>query len=80
MSLVPTTNRPILAAALLMPFAGFIWLLAARHSMSSSTFAALAALLLGTAAVGLNTWRNGQATGSVAQLIHETDGGHVKRG
>ena len=74
MSLVTNTNRTILAAALLVPFAGSIWLLAVRNAMSSSTFAALAALLLGTAAVGLNTWRNSQATGSVCQLIHETDG------
>jgi hypothetical protein len=73
MSLVPSRNRTIVAAALLVPCAGSIWLLLARESMSSSTFAAVAALVLGTAAVGLNTWRNGQSTGSIGQVIHEAD-------
>lgn len=48
-------------------------------ALSSSTFAALLALLLGTALVGFNTWRNGRATGSVGQLIHETDKRDVPR-
>ena len=73
MSLVITRNRSILAAALVIPFAGSIWLLFSRTSMSTSTFAALTALLVAIAAVGLNTWHNGRAAGSIGQVIHEAD-------
>jgi hypothetical protein len=73
MSLVTTRNRSIPIAALLIALGGSVWLVSARDTMSTSTFGAIAALLLGTVAVGLNSWRNGQATGSVGQLIHETD-------
>ena len=55
MSLV-TTNRTILASALLVPFAGSVWLMFARPEMSASTFAALAALFVGAAAAGLHKW------------------------
>ena len=55
MSLV-TTNRTILASALLVPFAGSVWLMFARPEMAASTFAALAALFVGAAAVGLHKW------------------------
>ena len=51
-----TTNRTILAGALLVPFAGSVWLMFARPEMGASTFAALAALFVGAAAVGLKTW------------------------
>ena len=73
MSLAVTRTRTILGAALLLPFAGSVWLLFMGPTMSSSTFAALAALFVALAAVGLNTWRNGRATGSVGQVIHEAD-------
>jgi hypothetical protein len=41
--------------------------------MSSVTYVAVAVLLIMTVAVVINTWRNGQATGSLAQTIHEVD-------
>ena len=53
---VVTTNRTILASALLVPFAGSLWLMFSRPEMGASTFAALAALIVGAAAVGLNRW------------------------
>jgi hypothetical protein len=73
MSFVTTRNRSILAAALLLPFAGSMWLIFARSTMSSSTFAAAAAVLLGTAAIGLTTWKNGQAAMSIGQVIRKAD-------
>jgi hypothetical protein len=73
MSLVITRNRSILAAALLIPFAGSIWLIFSRTSMSSSRFAAFVALFVAIAAVGLNTWHNGRAAGSIGQVIYEAD-------
>lgn len=73
MRLITSRNRLILAAALFIPFAGSVWLLASRNAMAGSTFASLAALLIAVAAIGLNTWKNGQAAGSVGQLIYEAD-------
>ena len=69
------------------PFAGVVvlatalsiltWFWTVPAVMSRSTFAFLAAFLLGGAAVTLVTWRNAQASGSTAQLLHETEGeGH----
>ena len=41
--------------------------------MSLANFAALAVVVIGGAAVSLMTWRNAQATGSVAQILHATE-------
>jgi hypothetical protein len=41
--------------------------------ISLSTFAALAVVVIGGAAVSLMSWRNGQATSSVAQLLYATE-------
>ena len=41
--------------------------------ISLSTFAARAVVVIGGAAVSLMTWRNAQATGSVAQLLYATE-------
>ncbi len=41
--------------------------------ISLSTFAALAACVIGGAGVSFMTWRNAQATGTVAQLLHATE-------
>lgn len=60
-----TANRTILAGALLVPFAGSVWLMIARPEMGASTFAALAALVVGAAAVGLKTWNT-----SVEETCH----------
>lgn len=50
-----------------------IWSWTVPLVMSRSTFAFLAVFLLGGAAVALVTCRNAQATGSTAQLLHETE-------
>lgn len=49
------------------------WFWTVPAVMSRSTFAVLAVFLLGGSAVVLTTWRNAQATGSTAQLLHETE-------
>jgi hypothetical protein len=51
-----------------------MWIWAVPAVMSRSTFAALAVFLIGGTAVVFTTWRNAQATGSTAQLLHETEG------
>ena len=49
------------------------WLWTLPAVLSRSTLASLTAFVLGAAAVTLVTWRNAQATGSMAQLLHETE-------
>jgi hypothetical protein len=53
---VVTANRTILAGALLVPFAGSVWLIFAGPETGSSAFAALSAVFIGAAALGLNKW------------------------
>lgn len=66
---VVTTNRTVLAGALLAPFAGSVWLMFARPDMGASTFAALAALFVGAAAVGLHEWN-----AAAAEACHAESG------
>jgi hypothetical protein len=49
-----------------------IW---APGRVEAGTYVALVALVLGGAAVSINTWRAAQPTGSIGQLIHEMDSG-----
>ena len=65
-----------LAFALGLPCAASLFLMfVAPGAVSRTTYAVVVALLLGTATVGLNTWKSAQATGSVGQLIYETNSG-----
>ncbi len=41
--------------------------------MDLSTFAALAACIIGGAGVSYITWRNAQATRSIAHVLHATE-------
>jgi len=50
-----------------------LWLASVPRLVSNSTFALFAVLLIGGVSVGLITWRNAQASGSVGQLLHETE-------
>jgi hypothetical protein len=64
-----TQNRMTVAIAILLPGAASLWLL--TRSGTVPTGVGLAALVIATALIGLNTWKNAQPTGSVGQLIHE---------
>jgi len=66
-------NGVLIFVALLLPCAAALWLLALRGAMEPATYAVLAVLTIATALVAFNTWKNGQAAGSMGQLIHETD-------
>ena len=66
-------NRIILAIALLLPCVVSLWFLTRSTTAVTATGAGLVALLIATALIGLNTWNNGQPTGSIGQLIYETD-------
>jgi hypothetical protein len=62
----------VLAAVAALATLSGVW--AVPAVMSLSTFAFLAVFLIGGAMVTLVTWRNAQATESMAQLLHETEG------
>lgn len=66
-------NRTTLAVALLLPVTTWLWLLAVPGAVGSSTYAMFAAIVIAMAVIGLTTWKNSQATGSMGQLLHETD-------
>ena len=63
-----------LAAALGLPcltsLALMFW---APSAMSPTTFAIVATLFLATGAIVINTFRNAQGTGSIGQLLYQTD-------
>jgi hypothetical protein len=69
----PKQNRIIVAIALLLPSVASLWLLTRSITAVTATDAGLVMLVIATALIGLNTWNNGQPTGSIGQLIYETD-------
>jgi hypothetical protein len=59
--------------ALVLPATLSVWRLAVPGVMSTSTYAALTALLIGVAVVTLNSARNAGPTGSLGQMLYETE-------
>ncbi len=49
------------------------WFWMVPSVMSRSTFVVVAVFLVGGTTVAMTTWRNAQATGSTAQILHETE-------
>jgi hypothetical protein len=68
-----TRNRVAAAGTVLVLALASLWLLAVPQMISRSTYAVCAALVLALGGVVLVTYRNGQASGSMGQLLHETD-------
>ncbi len=66
-------NRLTLALTLGVPCAAAFWILGAGTNALPSTFVFVALIIGAMGVVGLNAWNNSQATGSMAQVIHETD-------
>ena len=64
----------IAAATLTIPVVALAWLIMVPATMSLSTFSVTAALAIGAGAIGLRTWRSGQATGTIGQVIHDVEG------
>ena len=63
----------IVAASLLIPCMGAVWLMLKPQTASASTYAVFATLVVATGAIVLNTWRNAQATTSTSHLIYATE-------
>jgi hypothetical protein len=70
--MVVFSGRSNLALATTLGLSG-LWLGSVPRLVSNSTFAVFAVLLISGVAVSFITWRNAQATGSVGQLLHETE-------
>lgn len=69
-------EKIVLAFALGLPgAAALVLMFLAPGAVSTTTYGAVVALLLGTATVALHTWKSAQATGSVGQLLYETNTG-----
>ena len=66
------TTRTRVLIATMLGLSG-LWLAWVPHLVSGATFAWFSALLIGAMGVASLTWRNAQATGSVGQLLHETE-------
>ena len=67
------TARMFAALAISVSSVAVLWLWAVPSVLSRSTFAFMAILVIGGAAVSLLTWRNAEATSSVAQLLQATE-------
>ena len=66
-------TRMTVGAAVAMPFAVAVWLLTPAGGVVPSTYVFIATLVIAMALVGLITWDNGLATGSMALVIHDVD-------
>jgi hypothetical protein len=66
-------TRMTVGTAVAMPFAVAVWLLTPAGAVVPSTYVFIATLFIAMALVGLITWDNGLATGSMAQVIHDVD-------
>jgi hypothetical protein len=67
------STRLSIALALVVTSSAALWLIAVPDTITWSTFAMFVALLTALTAVTVKTYTNGRATGSVGQLLHETD-------
>ena len=63
------------AIAIALPCALALWLLGTATSAVPSTYMFVALLAAAVAFIGFTTWNNGQASGSIGQVIHEADTG-----
>jgi membrane protein implicated in regulation of membrane protease activity len=63
------------AATLTVPVVAIAWLLMVPATVSMATFSAAAAIAIAAGAIGLRTWRSGQATGTIGHVIHDAEAG-----
>jgi hypothetical protein len=75
--MTPVINRTSFAVAIALLVTGMaaVWLLLQPTFVSGSTYAMFAAIVIATAAIAINAWKNGQATTSTSQVIHDAEAG-----
>jgi hypothetical protein len=68
-------DRATVGVALGLPcLTSLIMMMWAPGVVTPTTYAVVVALLLATAAIVLNSWKSAQGTGSMGQLLYETEG------
>ena len=61
--------------AIMLPMASVVWLTTVPGMMSATTFTAVSLIGIGAAYVALNTFRNSQATETVASVLQRAEAG-----
>jgi len=74
MRILASPARLTAALFLLVPVIAVTWILAVPEALSPLNYLIFAALLTALTAIALITYGNAQATGSMAQVLHEADG------
>jgi drug/metabolite transporter (DMT)-like permease len=65
----------LLAVVLVGLFMASIWLMLKPTFVTGSTFAVLAAVVICTTAIAINSWQNAQASTSTSEVIHDVETG-----
>ena len=65
----------LLAVVLVGLFMASIWLMLKPTFVTGSTFAVLAAVVICTTAIAINSWQNSQASTSTSEVIHDVETG-----
>jgi hypothetical protein len=73
MTALTTRNTALVAAALTASLTAGVWLMLNLTSLSKSTFAMVAAVVIAATAIAFNTWRNAQAPTSTSEVIHHAE-------
>jgi hypothetical protein len=75
MTALTRLDRATVGLALGLPcITSLLMMMWAPGVVTPTTYAVVATLLLATAAIALNTWKSAQGTGSMGQLLYETEG------
>lgn len=73
-------DRATVAVALGLPcITSLVLMIWAPGVVTPTTYAVVASLLLATAAIAISTWKSAQGTGSMGQLLYETETGAPDR-
>jgi hypothetical protein len=73
MTALTTRNTALVAAALTASLTAGVWLMLNLTSLSKSTFAMVAAVVIAATAIAFNTWRNAQAPTSTSEVIQHAE-------
>ena len=80
MTALTRIDRATVAVALGLPcITSLVLMIWAPGVVTPTTYAVVATLLLATAAIALSTWKSAQGTGSMGQLLYETETGATDR-
>ena len=71
-SFMSRSNITIAVVALVLGCTAVLGIVAVPDRISFTTYAGFAALMIAAVGVALTSWKNGQGSGSVGQLLHET--------